>query len=176
MAGVARAAAFLDRDGTLNVRPAAHRYVSSAADFEWLPGAPEAVAALAAAGYFVAVVSNQRGVALGATPPAALHAIEQRMQRRLEPLGCRIDAFRYCVHDIDAGCSCRKPAPGLLIDTAREYGLDLPRSWMIGDSSSDVAAGRAAGCKTALIAPGPSDARADVTAGSLAEVGRILVG
>jgi len=173
VAGVVKAV-LLDRDGTLNVKPSEHEYLSSAAQFEWLPGAPEAVASLALAGYFLAVVSNQRGVALGVTAEDALRAIEELIQLRLRDLGCRIDAFRYCVHDVDARCACRKPAPGLLLQVASEFGLDLARSWMIGDTAADVAAGRAAGCRTALIAPRPGEPPADVTAGSLADVSRIL--
>jgi D-glycero-D-manno-heptose 1,7-bisphosphate phosphatase len=164
----------LDRDGTLNVKPGEHQYVSSADDFEWLDGAPEGIARLASAGYFLGIVSNQRGVALGATAPAVLRAIEDRIQERLSPLGCRIDVFRYCVHDLSARCSCRKPAPGLILDIAADYSVDLTRSWMIGDDAIDISAGRAAGCRTALIGSDAQAAGADVVAGSLAEVSRIL--
>lgn len=176
MAGIGhpRRAAFLDRDGTLNLRPGDHEYVSHVDDFEWLPEAPEAVAALASAGYFLAVVSNQRGVALGVTTQDTLRAIEQRIQRRLEPLGCAIDVFRYCVHDHDEGCSCRKPEPGMLLAIGSDFGIDLARSWMIGDQDSDMRAGRAAGCRTALIAPEPGSSSADLVAPSLLEASRIL--
>jgi D-glycero-D-manno-heptose 1,7-bisphosphate phosphatase len=171
---VARRAAFLDRDGTLNVRPPEHQYITAIEDFEWLPEAPEALALLASAGYFLAVVSNQRGVALGVTKEAILRAIEERIQRRLEPLGCRIDVFRYCLHDRDEACSCRKPGPGMLLAIGDEFGIDLSRSWMIGDQNTDVRAGRAAGCKTALIAPRSSSPQADLVASSLLEVSRRL--
>jgi D-glycero-D-manno-heptose 1,7-bisphosphate phosphatase len=164
---LARLAVFLDRDGTLNVRPGEHEYVTRPEDFEWLPGAPEAVARLASLGHLIAVVSNQRGVALGRTSPATLSAIEDRIQERLRPLGCQVDAFRYCVHDVDAGCSCRKPAPGMLLDLARDLDIDLARSWMVGDTDADVAAGRAAGCRTAHIGSTGVSSRADVVAPSL---------
>jgi D-glycero-D-manno-heptose 1,7-bisphosphate phosphatase len=169
-----RRAAFLDRDGTLNIRPAEHRYISAVEDFEWVPDAPEAIALLASAGFFLAVVSNQRGVALGVTTKATLRAIEEHIQSGLGPLGCRIDVFRYCVHDRDVGCSCRKPEPGMLLAIGDEFGIDLSRSWMIGDQEADVRAGRAAGCRTALIGPGPGTARADLVAPSLLEVSRRL--
>jgi D-glycero-D-manno-heptose 1,7-bisphosphate phosphatase len=142
--------------------------------FRWLPEAPEAVAHLASAGYFLAVVSNQRGVALGETKEDTLRAIEERIQRRLEPLGCRIDVFRYCVHDRDEWCSCRKPEPGMLLDIASVFAVDLAQSWMIGDQESDVRAGRAAGCRTALIASEPGSSPADVVAPSLLAVSRLL--
>ena len=108
------------------------------------------------------------------TKEDTLRAIEERIQRRLEPLGCRIDVFRYCVHDRDERCSCRKPQPGMLLDIASDFAIDLARSWMIGDHESDVRAGRAAGCRTALIAPEPSSSPADVVAPSLLAVSRLL--
>jgi D-glycero-D-manno-heptose 1,7-bisphosphate phosphatase len=169
-----RTAVFLDRDGTLNVRPPEHEYVARVEDFEWLPGAPEAVALLASRGYLLGVVSNQRGVALGVVTEATLGAIEDRIQRRLGDLGCRIDAFRYCRHDLSHPCSCRKPAPGLLLGLARELDVDLGRSWMIGDDASDVAAGRAAGCNTVILGAHGDGSGADLTAGSLLEASRIL--
>jgi histidinol-phosphate phosphatase family protein len=169
-----RRAAFLDRDGTLNVRPGEHEYLSDVDAFEWLAEAPEAVALLASAGYFLAVVSNQRGVALGLTTQETLRAIEERIQRRLDPLGCAIDVFRYCVHDRDDKCGCRKPEPGMLLDIASDFDIDLSRSWMIGDQESDVRAGRAAGCRTTLIASEPGPSSADLVALSLLEASRVL--
>ncbi len=144
-------AAFLDRDGTLNTRPPPHEYLTTADAFEWLPGAREGAARLSEAGYLLTVVSNQRGVARGLLTVETLRAIEERIQDGLRPLGARIDAFRYCIHELDAACCCRKPEPGMLLDLARELDLDLRRSWMIGDSESDVEAGRRAGCRTALV-------------------------
>jgi D-glycero-D-manno-heptose 1,7-bisphosphate phosphatase len=164
---MSRRVAFLDRDGTLNVRPREHQYVRSPDDFCWLPGAAEGVARLARAGFALAVVSNQRGVARGLVSGAVLEEIEERIQQELAVYGCRIDAFRYCLHDLDAGCACRKPEPGMLLDLARQLDLDLERSWMIGDSEDDVLAGRAAGCRSALITASGTRSRADVVAGSL---------
>jgi D-glycero-D-manno-heptose 1,7-bisphosphate phosphatase len=154
MGGLGQRAALIDRDGTINVRPAAHEYLTSESAFCWLPGAAQGLARLAQAGYVLAVVSNQRGVARGLVSPAVLTAIEERIQRDLAPYGCRIDAFRYCVHEEHAGCSCRKPKPGMLLDLASELTLDLRSSWMIGDAVSDVLAGRAAGCQTVLLRDG----------------------
>jgi histidinol-phosphate phosphatase family protein len=176
MGGVRRRAAFLDRDGTLNVRPAAHEYVTSPEEFVWLPGAIEGLRRLADAGYLLAVVSNQRGVARGLLSPAVLREIEQRMQRDLATRGCQITAFRYCTHDEHAGCECRKPRPGLLLSLARELDLDLASSWMIGDAESDLRAGEAAGCRTALLADGAGAPAADVVARSLALASEQIAG
>jgi D-glycero-D-manno-heptose 1,7-bisphosphate phosphatase len=148
---VTRRAVFLDRDGTLNVRPAEHSYVETLEGFVWLPGAVEGASALARAGYVLAVASNQRGIARGLVSWSAIAAIEAEIQARLGEHGAQIAAFRYCPHELDEGCDCRKPAPGMLLALARELDVDLARSWMVGDSRSDVAAGRAAGCRTALI-------------------------
>jgi D-glycero-D-manno-heptose 1,7-bisphosphate phosphatase len=172
--GSLRRAAFLDRDGTLNVRPPDHEYVTSADDFVWLPSAAEAMARLSSAGFLLAVVSNQRGVARGFVSPAVLDEIERRIQRDLAELGCRVDAFRYCFHDLDDACDCRKPRPGMLRDLGRELELDLARSWMIGDADSDVEAGRAAGCRTALVTTGTRAFGADLVAPSLDEASRMI--
>ena len=141
----ARAAVFLDRDGTLNVNPPPHQYLTRAGDFRWLPGAQDGVVRLAAAGFVLGVVSNQRGIARGLVTPQVLGEIERRIQADLAARGVRIEAFRYCPHDLDDHCDCRKPRPGMLRDLARPLEVDLTRSWMIGDSESDVEAGRAAG-------------------------------
>ena len=162
-----RPAAFLDRDGTLNVRPAEHEYVTDAAQFEWLPGAIEGAVALAHAGFTLAVVSNQRGIARGLVSHETLTAIENQIQHALAAHGVRIEAFRYCPHELDAGCDCRKPKPGMLLELAETLGLDLQRSWMIGDTESDVQAGRAAGTHSALIAPAGD---AEIVGSSLRDV------
>ena len=173
---MSRPAAFLDRDGTLNVRAAEHHYVCSPDDFEWLPGAAAGAARLAKAGYALVVVSNQRGLARGLVTHAVLREIEALIQAGLEAEGCRVEAFRYCPHDLADACACRKPMPGLLLDAAADLDLDLAASWMIGDADSDVRAGQAAGCRTALIGTA-SGTTADLTAPSLdAASERILAG
>jgi D-glycero-D-manno-heptose 1,7-bisphosphate phosphatase len=167
---------FLDRDGTLNVRPGEHEYVTSEADFLWLPGAAEGAARLARAGYVLTLVSNQRGVARGLVHPSVLHRIEELIQDELARHGCSIAAFRYCLHDIEDACDCRKPKPGMILRLARELDLDLAGSWMIGDSDSDIRTGEAAGCRTALLANSGDGTEADVVARSLAEASELIVG
>jgi D-glycero-D-manno-heptose 1,7-bisphosphate phosphatase len=149
---VARPAVFLDRDGTLNVKSPEGAYVQTLDGFVWLPGAADALAALAGAGWSLFVVSNQRGVARGLVTEETLNAIEREIQATLTARGARIEAFRYCVHHREADCDCRKPRPGMLTALAEAHDIDLSESWMIGDAPSDVAAGRAAGCQTVLLA------------------------
>jgi D-glycero-D-manno-heptose 1,7-bisphosphate phosphatase len=172
---VSRPAVFLDRDGTLNVRPPEHQYLTSAEDFAWLPGAEKGVARLAKAGYVLAVASNQRGASRGLVEPSMLNGIEALIQRGLADYDCAIEAFRYCPHELSAGCNCRKPRPGLLLDLARDLGLDLGRSWMIGDAETDVLAGRSAGCRTALIGTAPNSCEPDVVASTLEEASALIV-
>jgi D-glycero-D-manno-heptose 1,7-bisphosphate phosphatase len=165
---VTRRAVFLDRDGTLNVRPAEHSYVDTLEQFVWLPGAVEGAAALAHAGFVLAVASNQRGIARGLVGWPVIASIEAEVQARLGEHGARIEAFSYCPHELDEGCDCRKPAPGMLLGLARRLDLDLASSWMVGDSESDLQAGRAAGTRTALIAAsGAGSPSADLVASSL---------
>ena len=169
-------AIFLDRDGVLNVRPPEHEYVRSAAEFQWLPGAADGAARLGSAGYVLTVVSNQRGLARGLLTPEVLEEIEGLIQRELRPRGAQIQAFRYCPHDLDAGCACRKPRPGMILGLAEELGLDTSRSWTIGDSPSDVAAGRAAGTRTVLVAQDrPTAGDADLMAPSLLEASELIL-
>ena len=128
-------AAFLDRDGTINARPAEHQYVTRAEDLRLLPGAIEGMARLAGCGYTLVVASNQRGMARGLLTERVLDEIEAVIEAALEPHGAVIAGFYYCPHQADdPGCDCRKPKPGMLLRAARELGLDLEESWMIGDS------------------------------------------
>jgi len=141
-----RAAVFLDKDGTLvedvpfNVDPERIRLT---------PGAAEALAALHGAGFALAVVSNQPGVAGGLFPESALEGVWARLTELLAPVP--LAGFYHCPHGPADGCACRKPAPGLLRRAAAELGIDLGRSWMVGDILNDVEAGRRAGCRTVLI-------------------------
>jgi len=172
---VSRPGAFLDRDGTLNVRAAEHHYICSIDEFSWLPGAVDGAVRLARAGYALVVVSNQRGLARGLVTTAVLREIEQRIQDALAPHGCRVEAFRYCPHDHADACACRKPAPGLLLAAAADLGLDLGASWMIGDAASDVRAGRGAGCHTALIGGDGGGSEADLCADGLDAASELIV-
>ena len=142
---------FLDRDGTLNVRPPKACYVEKPEDFIWLDGAKEAVKRLKDAGYTVLLVSNQPGLARGALTEQALEDIHAKMQRDLRPIGACIDKIYYCPHNWDDGCTCRKPMPGMFFKAQKEFSLDLTKCYMLGDDPRDMDAGKAAGCQCMLV-------------------------
>lgn len=150
---------FLDRDGVVN-RYRHMRWVNAWPDFEFAPGALEALRRLALAGCDAIVLSNQAGVDLGHMDSAALAEITRRMVAEVAAAGGRIADVLYCPHRPDAGCACRKPAPGLLLEAARRHGVDLASTWFVGDGRSDVEAGRAAGCRTILVLGGRAEADA----------------
>lgn len=145
-------AVFLDRDGVL-IRQV-EGYLTRAEEMELLPGAAEAVARLRAAGFKAIVVTNQAGVAKGHLSEAELEGLHQELRRRLRALGTDLDAIYHCPHAPEETCSCRKPAPGLLFKAARELALDLARSYMVGDATTDVEAAHRAGCFAILVKTG----------------------
>jgi D,D-heptose 1,7-bisphosphate phosphatase len=151
-------AVFLDKDGTLiedvpyNVEPNLIRLTG---------GAAAGLRSLQQAGFLLVVVSNQSGVARGYFSEAALIPVEQHLRALLAAEGIPLAGFYYCPHHphgtvapYAVECMCRKPAPGLLRRAAAELGIDLARSWMIGDNFSDVESGRHAGCRTILLQAG----------------------
>lgn len=146
-------AVFLDRDGVINRKAPEGDYITRWEDFRILDDVVEGVAQLNRAGFRVIVVTNQRCIAKGLMACAELEQIHHRMLEYLGTAGARIDAVYYCPHDTEPPCRCRKPAPGMLLDAAQFLDIDLTKSWMIGDSEIDVAAGRNAGCKTAWLMP-----------------------
>jgi len=142
-----RPAAFFDRDGVLNVD---HGYVHRPEQLEWIDGAREAVRLLNSAGYYVLVVSNQSGIARGHYDEVAVKSFHAHMQKDLAADGARIDAFYFCPHHPDGivkslavSCHCRKPAPGMLEQAAREWPIDAGASFLIGDKDDDMAAAAA---------------------------------
>ena len=163
-------AVFLDRDGVVNRKAQTEDgYVTCWEEMEILPGVVEAITLLNRAGFRVLVVSNQRCVAKGLVTTSNLESLHRRMCRELSTVGAKIDDVYYCPHDEHPPCTCRKPNPGMLFAAADKYQVDLASSWMIGDSKSDVEAGRRAGCRTARILRPPlnDDGNADVRARSL---------
>jgi len=150
-----RKAIFLDKDGTLIEDVP---YNCDVRMIRLMPGASEGLRRLQVAGYALIVVSNQPGVAHGFFPTDALRQVEMTLGALLQDERVRLDGFYYCPHHpkgrvtaYAAVCDCRKPSPGLLIQAASDYGIDLRASWMIGDILHDVEAGRRAGCRTILI-------------------------
>ena len=162
-------AVFLDRDGVINRKPLEGEYVTRWEEMEILPGVASAIGLLNQADFRVIVVTNQRCIAKGLVTSAKVEAIHQRMCRALGEAGGRIDGVYYCPHEKQPPCTCRKPAPGMLLLAAREHKIDLTGSWMVGDSDIDVAAGRSAGCRTALLvrANEKNAVNADVSSTSL---------
>jgi D-glycero-D-manno-heptose 1,7-bisphosphate phosphatase len=155
---VTRRAVFLDRDGVINrasVRDGRPYPPSGPEELEILPGVPEALSMLSAAGFHLVVVTNQPDVARGLLSREAVEAIHADLSARFP-----IDEIRVCWHDDDDRCRCRKPEPGMLLDAAREARLDLSSSYMVGDRWRDVEAGRAAGCVTVLIDYGYAERQA----------------
>jgi D-glycero-D-manno-heptose 1,7-bisphosphate phosphatase len=104
-----------------------------------------------------------------------IRQVEDEIQATLRPRGADVTAFYYCPHGLEDGCDCRKPAPGLLLRAASDLGIDLAASVIIGDSESDVQAGKAAGCSTILIAPPGTGSAADVVAPDLGAAARVVL-
>ncbi len=172
-------AAFLDRDGVINEKAPEGEYIARWEEIRFLPDAFSAVSALARAGFKIIVATNQRGVALGKVRSVDLEEIHRRMREEFSRQGIVLTGIYVCTHDYADQCSCRKPQPGLLIRAAAEHGIELPSSWMIGDATSDIEAGKRAGCRTARILIAGSreeaDSRADINSPNLAAaVERIL--
>ncbi len=160
-------AAFLDRDGVLIEEV---NYLCEVGQVRLIPGAAEAVANLNLAGVPVVVVTNQAGVARGYFPEGRVAEVHAYLDELLAERGAWVDRYYYCPHHPDAAvaqyrveCECRKPRPGLLTRAARELGLDLIASFLVGDKASDLAAGGAAGSRTVLVRTGHG-AKVDTTA------------
>ena len=134
-------------------------YVHQWADWEWLPGVPEALASLKEGGYKLVVITNQSGVSKGLYSEETVRELHRRVNLDLAgrgPGAALLDAFYFCPHhpDYTGPCSCRKPAPGLIRQAAAEHNLDLARSFMVGDKLIDAAAGGKAGCRALLVLTG----------------------
>lgn len=143
-----RKAIFLDRDGTLNQDLG---YVHKNADWIWLPEVLEALKMFRDAGWLLVVISNQSGVGRKLFRLEDLKNLESYVDEELKSHNIVISGWYDCIHVPEAGCGCRKPAPGLIFDAVRDLTIDSALSWMIGDRIKDVEAGMAAGCRTGLI-------------------------
>jgi len=156
-------AVFVDRDGVIDALvpdPVTGEPESPlrTEDVELLPGAAAALKRMRAGGWLLVGVSNQPAASKGLVSVQQLHRVQARVLELLAGQGATFDAFELCLHHpagvVDAlsgPCDCRKPAPGMLLAAAQNLGIDLKRSWMIGDTDSDVLAGSAAGCRTVLV-------------------------
>ena len=154
-------AAFFDRDGVINRD---HGYVASPDRFQLMEGAAQAIRICRDAGYLVFVVTNQSGVAQGLYEESAVDVLHRHMKEVLAAEGATIDDVRYCPHHPEAeraayrrSCSWRKPGAGMILDLAKSWPVDLTRSFLIGDKSSDMEAAAAAGLRGFLFKQGPLD-------------------
>lgn len=140
---------FLDRDGVINRNR--DDYVKSWSEFEFLPGALDALRRLAERRFRVVVVTNQGVINRGIISREVAEDINQRMAREVAANGGRIEATFYCPHRPDENCRCRKPKPGLLYRARDELDIDLSETFFVGDHISDVEAARAAACRTSIL-------------------------
>jgi len=171
-----RSAVYLDRDGVINrayLRDGTPHPPASLQDLEILPGVVQAIAALKQGGYLLIVVTNQPDVARGTTPKPLVDAIHERLKGELE-----LNAILACFHDDADDCDCRKPKPGMLLQAAHDFDIDLASSFMVGDRWSDMQAGERAGCRTIFVdghyaerAPDSFDVRVE----SLLEAARFIL-
>jgi D,D-heptose 1,7-bisphosphate phosphatase len=150
---------FLDRDGTIN---AFNGFITKPEDFELIDGAAKAIRAINRAGYLAIVITNQPVIARGEASFEDLEKIHNKMETELGKVGAYVDDVFFCPHHPDKGfpgerpeykidCDCRKPKPGMLLQAAEKYNIDLARSYMVGDDLRDVQAGLAAGCTAILL-------------------------
>jgi D-glycero-D-manno-heptose 1,7-bisphosphate phosphatase len=169
-------AVFLDRDGVIVIpefrdrRSFAPRRL---ADFRLYPDAAASLQRLKQAGFLLAVVTNQPDVGNGLIPRSEVDAMHEIMTRELP-----VDSVKACFHRQGDHCDCRKPKPGMILQAAGELGIDLVKSFMVGDRGSDVAAGRAAGCTTVFIDLGYAEPAPDVpdyVVHSIAEAADVII-
>ena len=141
-------AVFVDRDGTLIEEV---NFLSRVEDLRLFPYTHESIKKLKDAGYLVIVVTNQSGIGRNVFDEEAMHEIHKEIQSRLDGM---IDAFYFCPHLPCDGCTCRKPGLGMIESAMRDFEIDLPNSWMVGDKKIDVETGRNAGMRSALVMTG----------------------
>lgn len=154
-----RKAIFLDRDGTINKEIG---FIKNENEIELLPGVCDAIRIINELGYLAIIITNQAVVARGEATIEKINEIHNKLLSILELSGAHINAIYYCPHHPSKGfigerkeykivCECRKPKPGLILQAAKDYDIDIENSWMVGDSITDIMAGESAGCNTALL-------------------------
>lgn len=145
----------LDRDGVINRD--SDQYIKSPDEWTPLPGSLEAIARLTQAGFRVVVATNQSGLGRGLFDMATLNAMHNKMHKAVSQSGGRVDAVFFCPHAQDAGCTCRKPQPGMLLEIAARYNVELAGVPVIGDSLRDLQAASAAGARPILVLTGKGE-------------------
>lgn len=144
----------LDRDGVLNLEPSDGGYVARPDQFHWLPGARDAIVTLSGAGMRVSVATNQSGIGRGLMSEHDLAAVHDKMTAEVREARGSIDAIFYCPHAPEAGCSCRKPLPGLIESAIAASGISHEHTLLVGDAARDLEAARSAGVRAALLRTG----------------------
>jgi D-glycero-D-manno-heptose 1,7-bisphosphate phosphatase len=142
----------LDRDGVINID--SDKFIKNPAEWKPIPGSLEAIAKLNHMGYRVVVASNQSGIGRGLFDMGTLNAISDKMYRALAHVGGRIDALFFCPHAADSNCDCRKPKPGMLVDIAQRFNVDLTGVPSVGDSLRDLQAASIVGAQPMLVQTG----------------------
>jgi histidinol-phosphate phosphatase family protein len=160
-------AVFLDRDGVLTRERS--DYVKVPDELQVLPGIGTALRDLRKMGFLLVVVTNQSVIGRGLTTHEGMERIHDKLHSELKRIGCSVDAIYYCPHLPGAGCDCRKPEPGLILRAAKELGIDVSASWMIGDKEIDVEAAERAGCRAVRIKTNAGDLKNAVSSIILAE-------
>jgi D-glycero-D-manno-heptose 1,7-bisphosphate phosphatase len=154
---MSRKAIFLDRDGVINHKLPEDHYVSSIEQFVFLDGVAEALRLLQQMGYVLVVITNQRGIARDLMTESDLEEVHNYMRSVLAQNGVDLDAVYHCPHEKDERCNCRKPQPGMILQAEQDLGIDLNLSYLVGDSPSDMEAGRKAGVRSVRITDGQDD-------------------
>ena len=160
-----KAALFLDRDGTLIPDTG---YPDDPAAISLLPQVGDALASAVKKGYILVLITNQSGIGRGYFTLETAQSVNQRLAELLQAFDVEFSGIELCPHRPNEHCSCRKPEPAMILRAARKDGIDLARSYMIGDKESDVLAGQAAGCRTVLIGTN-AESLADQQVANLAE-------
>lgn len=145
----------LDRDGVINQDSDA--YIKSLDEWIPIPGAITSIARLSQAGWTVAVATNQSGIARGYYDLAILDSMHQRLRELVAEQGGELGVVVYCPHGPDEGCDCRKPKPGMLLQIAQHYGVELRGTWFVGDSRGDLDAALAVDCQPVLVKTGKGE-------------------
>jgi D-glycero-D-manno-heptose 1,7-bisphosphate phosphatase len=145
----------LDRDGVINLD--SDQYIKSPEEWKPIAGSLEAIARFTQAGFRVVIATNQSGLGRGLFDMATLNAMHDKMHKAVNQLGGRIDAVFFCPHAQDAGCACRKPQPGMLLEIAERFNVPLAGVPAIGDSLRDLEAASAAGARPVLVLTGKGE-------------------
>ena len=167
-------AVFLDRDGVINeVLTKRVKFVNNPKQLYFLPGVKEAIKSLSEHFDYVFVVTNQGGIGLGYMSKKQLHKIHDYMVAELEKKGATIHEVTYCPHKPKARCECRKPNSKMILDLGEKYNIDLEKSYMVGDTDTDIIAGKKAGTKTVFL--GKRNPLADAVFPNLKEAAQWII-